>query len=66
MSKLQRNSPMPLRVPKKKGKGDEGTEATKKSSTIVGQPELTQGNTLTKHNSGQLNERKDDGHGYTD
>jgi len=60
MSKLQRNSPTPLNVPKKKGNGDEGTEATKKSSTIVGQPEST-----TKHKK-QLNERDNESHAYTD
>jgi hypothetical protein len=66
MSKLQRNSPMPLHVPKKRGKGDEGTEATKKGSTVVGQPELTQGNKFIKHGSSQFNERENGAHAYTD
>ena len=66
MSKLQRNSPMPLHVPKKKGKGDEGTETMKKNSTVVGQPELTQGTKSTKHGNTQLNERKDGTLAYTD
>jgi len=61
MSKLQRNSPTPLNVPKKKGNGDEGTEATKKSSTIVGQPENA------KHKSNQLNPIDDNqSQAYTD
>jgi hypothetical protein len=65
MSKLQRNSPTPLNVPKKKGNGDEGTEATKKSSTIVGQPELTGKNNSNKHGH-QFNERENGSHAYTD
>jgi len=64
MSKLQKNSPMPLNVPKKKGDGDEGTEATKKSSTIVGQPELSEKNQVEKQQ--QLNERENGSHAYTD
>lgn len=60
MSKLQRNSPTPLNVPKKKGNGDEGTEATKKSSTIVGQPETV------KYKSKQYNDRDNESHAYTD
>ncbi|MDB5257552.1 MAG: hypothetical protein JWM14_2247 [Chitinophagaceae bacterium] len=64
MSKLQRNSPTPLNVPKKKGNGDEGTEATKGNSTIVGQPELT-GRKDVKHEH-QLNERENGSHAYTD
>lgn len=65
MSKLKKNSPMPLHVPKKKGEGDEGTEAVKNSSTIVGQPELNP-KTNTVRQKEQLNERKDGAHPYTD
>ncbi|MBC7486295.1 MAG: hypothetical protein H7282_06055 [Cytophagaceae bacterium] len=60
MSKLQRNSPTPLNAPKKKDNGDEGTEATKKSSTIVGQPETG------KPKSNQFNERDNEFRAYTD
>ena len=62
MSKLQRNSPTPLHVPKKKGKGDEGIEAIKNSSTIVGQPELKN----SKQSNKQLNDREDGFQAYTD
>ncbi len=64
MSKLQRNSPMPLKVPKKRGNGDEGTEALKRSSTIVGQPELTERKHAEKHS--QFNERENGSHAYTE
>lgn len=64
MSKLQKNSPMPLKVPKKKGDGDEGTEALKRSSTIVGQPELT--GRFHAEKQSQFNERENGSHAYTD
>ncbi len=64
MSKLQKNSPMPLKVPKKRGSGDEGTEALKRSSTIVGQPELTGKKDVEKHH--QFNDRENGSHAYTD
>ncbi len=64
--KLQRNSPMPLKEPKKKGTGDEGTEALKKGSTIIGQPELKEKNNYDRHKGNQFNEKKKNDEPYTD
>lgn len=65
MSKLQRNSPMPMNVPEKKGEGDEGTDFTKNNPTIVGQPELT-GKNDSKKQDEQFNDRKNGPNAYTD
>jgi hypothetical protein len=66
MSKLKRNSPVPMVEPKHTGKGDEETDAEKKGSTIVGQPELTGKDDPQKINSRQLNDRKNGSNVYTD
>ncbi|HSZ72232.1 MAG TPA: hypothetical protein VK750_06110 [Cytophagaceae bacterium] len=65
-TKQQQHSPVPMKKPQHRDSRDEGTEADKKGSTVVGQPELTGRNNPIRQKGTQGNNRSNNAEPYTD